>query len=72
MDWVYKTADNERDRIAKLAITVLQGEQAATAAGIAADAASSSSLGSSIITLLTTGLGGTVLGGLIGTPTPTP
>ena len=70
MDWVYTTSDNERDRIAKLAITVLEGEQAATAAGIAADAKSSGDLGSSIVTLLTTGLGGTVLGGWLGNDTP--
>ena len=70
MDWVYTTSDNERDRIAKLAITVLEGEQAARAAGIAADAKSSGDLGSSIVTLLTTGLGGTVLGGWLGNDTP--
>jgi len=65
MDWVYKTADNERDRIAKLAITVLEGEQAIAAAGIAADAAASSSLGNAVVSLFTTKLGGTVLEGIL-------
>jgi len=61
MDWAYKNSDSERERITLLASNAIAAAAKVKAAEVAASAAESASLGSSIMGLLTTNLTGTVL-----------
>ena len=61
MDWAYKLGDSEKERITLLASNAIEAAAKVKAAEVAASAAQSASLGSSIMGLLTTNLTGTVL-----------
>ena len=66
MDWAYKQSEGSRDRYERLTIAKLASETDLAAAKIATDGAASTAAGSAIGTLLTSNLGGTVLGKLFG------
>jgi len=67
MDWAYKNADSEFERLTKLATNSINAAALVKAAEVEASAAQSSSLGSSIMGILTTNLTGTVLSSFAGT-----
>jgi hypothetical protein len=66
MHWAWTSADNERDRYARVAIAQIQKDQALEAAEFKADAQFSSGFGSLIGKVLTTDLTKTALGGIFG------
>ena len=66
MDWAYKQSEGSRDRYERLTIAKLASETDLAAAKIATDGAASTAAGTAIGTLLTSSLGGTVLGKLFG------
>ena len=67
MDWAYKNADSEFERLTKLATNSINAAALVKAAEVEASAAQSASLGSSIMGILTTNLTGTVLSSFAGT-----
>ena len=66
MDWAYKNADSEFERLTKLATNSINAAALVKAAEVEASAAQSASLGSSIMGILTTNLTGTVLSSFAG------
>ena len=66
MHWAWTSADNERDRYARVAIAQIQKDQALEVAEFKADANSASGFGSLVGKILTTDLTKTALGGLFG------
>ena len=67
MDWAYKNADSEFERLTKMATNSINAAALVKAAEVEASAAQSASLGSSIMGILTTNLTGTVLSSFAGT-----
>jgi hypothetical protein len=67
MDWAYKNADSEFERLTKLATNSINAAALVKAAEVEASAKQSASLGSSIMGILTTNLTGTVLSSFAGT-----
>ena len=65
MDWAYKNADSEMERMTKIAASSISAAALVDAAALESKAAQSSSLGSSIMGILTTNLTGTVLDGWV-------
>ena len=66
MDWAYKNADSEFERLTKLATNSINAAALVKAAEVEASAKQSASLGSSIMGILTTNLTGTVLSSFAG------
>jgi hypothetical protein len=66
MHWAWTSADNERDRYARIGIAQIQADSAKEIAEFKADAEFSSGFGSLIGKVLTTDLTKTALGGLFG------
>ena len=66
MHWAWTSADNERDRYARVAIAQIQKDAALEVAEFKADANASSGFGSLVGKILTTDLTNTALGGLFG------
>lgn len=66
MHWAWTSADNERERYAKIGIAQLQSETAKEIEGFKADAEFSSGFGSLIGKVLTTDLTKTTLGAVLG------
>ena len=66
MHWAWTSADNERDRYARIGIAQIQADSAKEVAAFKADAEFSSGFGSLVGKILTTDLTKTALGGLFG------
>ena len=66
MHWAWTSADNERDRYARVAIAQIQKDAALEVAEFKADANASTGFGSLVGKILTTDLTNTALGGLFG------
>ena len=66
MPWAWTSADNERDRYARIGIAQIQADSSREAAEFKADAEFSSGFGSLVGKILTTDLTKTALGGLFG------
>jgi hypothetical protein len=66
MHWAWTSADNERDRYARIGIAQIQADSDKAIAEFEADAQFSSGFGSLIGKVLTTDLTKTALGGLFG------
>ena len=66
MEWAWTSAENERQRVANIAIAQLQADSNANIQSMKEDYQSSANFGSAVFKFLTSDLSGSVLGGLFG------
>ena len=64
MEWAWTSAENERQRVANIAITQLQADSNANIQSMKEDYQSSANFGSAVFKFLTSDLSGSILGGL--------